>query len=80
MNSEEIKSKLTPLMEKIFNVSGLVLTPEMTARDVKGWDSLNNIRLLVAIDESFNISLKTNDVIGVKNVGDLIALIGKYTG
>ena len=53
-------------------------TRDMTASDVEGWDSFNHVRLIVAAEEKFNISLSTVEVADLRNVGELIDLIGSH--
>ncbi len=47
----------------------------MTAKDVEGWDSLNHINLIVAVEKSFKVTFTTKEVNGMKNVGELMQLI-----
>ncbi|MBF0357887.1 MAG: acyl carrier protein [Magnetococcales bacterium] len=75
MNSDEILAKITTIMRETFNAPALVISPEMTAKDVKGWDSMKNIWLIVAIEDSFNIKLTTSEVIKVESISDYVALI-----
>jgi acyl carrier protein len=75
MNSEEIIAKITEIMRETFSTPTLVISPEMTAKDVKGWDSMKNIWLIVAIEESFDIKLTTSEVIRVETIADYVTLI-----
>ena len=75
MNSDEILQKIAGIMRETFNTPSLEITPEMTAKDIKGWDSMRNIWLIVAIEEGFNIKLSTSEVIKMESVGDYVALI-----
>jgi len=67
-------------MSRIFDNPGLVINRATTAPDVKGWDSLSHINLIVAIEREFRIRFKTAEVTGMKNVGDLIDLIVRKSG
>jgi acyl carrier protein len=53
----------------------LVLTPELTARDVEGWDSLTHILLVVAVEQKFGIKFNTGEIDALENVGQFIDLI-----
>jgi acyl carrier protein len=64
----------------MFGNPKLELFDQMTAQDVKGWDSLAHIDLVVAIEKHFKIKLATGDVVDLKNVGELIAVIEKRVG
>jgi acyl carrier protein len=42
-----------------------------TARDVEGWDSLNHVRLVVAIEKAFGVRFASGEVSELRTVGDL---------
>ena len=62
---------LTEVFRQVFDDPEIVLSPEMTADDVEGWDSLSHINLIVAVVSRFNIRFKQKEVLSFKNVGDL---------
>ena len=59
----------------LFDDVSLVLRDDLTAEDVENWDSLTHINLIVAIEKEFRIRFTTAEVSGLKNVGELEALI-----
>ena len=71
----DILEKLTHIIREAFNNKDVVAVPSLTADQVKGWDSLSFIRLLVAIEEAFGIEFGANEVSTLKNVGELAELI-----
>jgi acyl carrier protein len=73
MKTEEILAKLVPVFRDVFDNDRIALTPEMTARDVDGWDSLANIRLMVTIEQKFRIKFDVGEFQEYRNVGDLAA-------
>ena len=46
-----------------------------TAGKVPGWDSLSHARVITAIEDEYRMRFRTQEVIRVKNVGELQALI-----
>ncbi|QCE35189.1 acyl carrier protein [Acetobacteraceae bacterium] len=70
-----IKERLTGVFRKVFKNPNLNITEEMSADDVKDWDSLTHIALIIGTEKEFSIKLKTREVRGMNNVGDLIRLI-----
>jgi acyl carrier protein len=77
MNKDEISVGLSEIFHDLFADDALVLTPEITAADVTGWDSIKHISLIVAIEERFDIKWKTAEIDGLKNVGDIDRTIRK---
>lgn len=75
MNSQETYERLTGIMRKVFKDETLVARPEMTARDVKAWDSLAHIRLLLEIERGFRVKFTTAEIAGFDNVGELAELV-----
>jgi acyl carrier protein len=75
VNESEIYAKLTELFHEVLDDDTIQLTPELTAKDVDGWDSLNHIRLLLTIERTFKVKFTTSEIGKLQNVGDLAALI-----
>ena len=75
MNQEEIYRRLTPIFREIFDDESIEATPELTARDVDGWDSLNHIRVILTVEKAFKVKFSTSEVGHLENVGDFVALI-----
>ena len=59
----------------VFDDDSLELHADLTANDVDNWDSLTHINLIVAIEKEFRIRFTTSEVSGLKNVGELEALV-----
>lgn len=72
-----ILDEITVIFEEVFNQKGLSITPESTANDVKGWDSLSHVTMLVAVEDHFHIEFKTFEIVDIKNVGALVTLVEK---
>ena len=77
MSEAEIMAGVVSIFREVFDDDELVLTPEMTADDVEDWDSVSHIQILLAVEEHFDLHLRTGDVTGLKNVGDLVDLISR---
>jgi acyl carrier protein len=75
MPTKDTLSVVQEIMEDVFDVDNLEVTPKTTADDIEEWDSLSHIRLFVAIERRFKIEFKNSEVGNLKNVGDLISLI-----
>jgi acyl carrier protein len=76
MSSDQILPQIRSIMEDVFDLDDLSVTSATTAEDIEEWDSLSHIRLVVAIERKFKIKFKTAEIEGLKNVGDLVDLIG----
>ena len=75
------QDKLNEIFCEVFDDDDIKIAPEMTANDVDGWDSLSHVNLIVAIEGRFGIRFSQKELLGFKNVGDLLRCIdAKITG
>lgn len=72
-----IYERLTPIFQDVFNNDDIVLSPELTADKVDGWDSLGHVRLVVAIEKALNITLSTAEITGHANLGQFADMIDR---
>jgi acyl carrier protein len=75
LDKTHIYAQLAILFHDVFDDDSITLTPDLSAKDVDGWDSLSHIRLLLTIEKSFKIKFSTSEVGKLQNVGDLVTLI-----
>ena len=75
MEKSELIDRLTYIFRTTFDEDALVITDELSAGDVDGWDSLSHMLLIVEVERSFSIKFKLKDLNKMKNVGDMIDLI-----
>ncbi len=62
---------LTEVFRQVFADPEITLTPDTTANDVDGWDSMSHVNLIMAVENRFNIRFNHKEVMGFRNVGDL---------
>ena len=48
---------------------------ETLAAQVPGWDSLNHVNVILAVERHFHVHFKPVEVLKLKNVGDLQRLV-----
>lgn len=73
-----IYEKLTPIFREVFEEDTLVVTGDLTSQTVDLWDSLSNIRLMVGIEEAFNIRFESSEISGLPNVAALVEAIEEH--
>jgi acyl carrier protein len=69
------ESRLTEIFRRLFSLPELVLTDDLTARDVPGWDSLNHVTLLIEVEREFGLRFTSHEIEALRSVGDLKTLI-----
>lgn len=75
MEKEQIKQQLKPIFEQVFNTSGIEITETLNAEQVERWDSLTHLTMIAEVENHFGVKFKLKELIGMKNVGDMIELI-----
>ena len=78
-DTPQIYEALTEIFNDVFMKDDMRLTPDLSAKDVPGWDSFKQIEIMVSIEERFGIKLNTREIDALKNVGDLADVIARKT-
>jgi acyl carrier protein len=79
MSEADIYSFLTETFHDVFMREDIVLKPELSAKDVEGWDSFKQIEIILATEERFGIKFSTREVDSLQSVGDLVRLVSAKT-
>jgi acyl carrier protein len=75
MDEPQVYARLAEIFTAVFDEDSIQLSPELSAKDVDGWDSLTHIRLILTIEKAFKIKFSTSEIGKLENVGNLVALI-----
>lgn len=78
MDRNEILAKLQQIFRVELDNNNLVITEQSSAKNVKDWDSLSHIQLISAIEDEFDISFSSKDIMIWKNIGDMVDSIENY--
>ena len=62
MELPQIYDKLTGIFQDLFDDDSLQVTPELTAKDVDGWDSVSHIRMILTVEKAFKMKFSTTEV------------------
>jgi acyl carrier protein len=79
MSEADIYAALTDIFHDVFLRDDLELRPQLSAKDVPGWDSFKQIDIILAVEEKYRIKLNTWDLDSLNNVGDLVRVIADKT-
>jgi len=81
MTEAEIYQHLTQIFRDVFGRDDMVLTPELSAKDVENWDSFHQIEIMIAVEEQYGIKFRTQELESLQNVRDLVqAVLKKSSG
>ena len=77
MERKDIYEKLNEVFCDVLDLDEVTLTDVTTANDIEEWDSLAQIQLVVAIEKAFALKFTASEIIGWKNVGEMVDSILK---
>ncbi len=77
MTVTDILPQLTEIFRDVFDDPGIELTDNMTADDFPAWDSLQHIKLIIAIEAHFEIKFRTAEIENLTDVRTLLTSIDK---
>jgi acyl carrier protein len=73
---DAILARLTEIFREVFGDRSLSLSRGTTASDIKGWDSLAHITLMLSVQRAFRVRLSAAETSQLKDVGALADLLG----
>lgn len=78
MDRTEIVTKLTPIVQKVFEMPNLELRDELSSETIETWTSLAFMQLLSAIEQDFGFKFKMMELLSLKSIGDIINAIENH--
>jgi acyl carrier protein len=65
------------IFQTVFSDPKLIVSEMTSASDIADWDSLAQIRLLMTMEQNFEIQFSLDEVEDLQNLGEIIELILK---
>ena len=59
----------------VFDEEDITVDEGTTAEDIDGWDSLEHINLMAAVESEFGIKFSMGQIVTMKNVGEMADII-----
>lgn len=75
MTREEVFERLQVIFQDVFDDDEIEVTETTTSDDIEDWDSLEHINLVSAVEKEFGIKFTMAQVVGMKNVGEMVDVI-----
>jgi acyl carrier protein len=72
ISRDQIVSQAQVIFRDVLDSPNLVLTNDLTAPKVEGWDSLNHVTLVMALEDRFKVKFTIREVMGWRNVGQML--------
>lgn len=58
-----LDEKLTDLLASVFDIDKSLINADSSVDNVEGWDSVNHMHLVVALEEEFGIEFKDDEAV-----------------
>ena len=72
MTDQQILEKLQEIFRSVFDDDNIHLSTSSNANDIEEWDSLNQIKIILACEHTFKISLNARKINTLENVCQMI--------
>lgn len=76
--SEDNLKKFNKILFSTLGITEKELNDKLKPEDVESWDSFNGLVIASELESTFNINFTTEEVTGVKNVGDMKSVLRKH--
>ena len=63
---------LTDIFSTVFDDTSINLNKNTTSADIEEWDSLNQIKIILACEKKFVIRLHPREVNAFENIGEMV--------
>lgn len=77
MTREEVFERLTKIFREVFDDPKIELKETIVSDDIEDWDSFEHINLVITIENEFSFKFPMDQVVTMKNVGEMADIILK---
>ena len=75
--TELITKKLQKILIGFFKNKKLKIKNNTKIKDIKGWDSLNHVKIIVLLEKKFKMKFSGDQIYKIKNINDILKNIIK---
>jgi acyl carrier protein len=68
------------ILRQVFDNESLTISPETNRRDIAGWDSVAHIKLILTMEDEFEIQFSDDEMSSIETIGDLVAIVQTHKG
>lgn len=73
-----MESRVLELFQDIFDYNSINISVETSQDDVKDWDSIGHIRLILALEQEFNISIPLEAAVQLNNIKAIVKYLYEF--
>jgi acyl carrier protein len=71
-------NKLIDCFAQTFSIDRSAITPKLAYQSIPQWDSVGHMALVAEIENTFNVTFDTDDIIGMSDVSKAVEILRKH--
>jgi acyl carrier protein len=72
--------QLNSIFQEVFDDPQLVVEANTSSSDLLNWDSVAQVKLVLAVEEAFSIRFTSDELSNMHTVGDFMTAVAKQKG
>ena len=77
MNSKLLEKKIIDLISRILNLKISELSQKSSTKNIKNWDSMNHVKIIVGLEKEFKIKINTGIAMELNSIKKIMNYINK---
>ena len=73
--NEAREKQVVQLIANVLNISVDQVTPDRSPQNVEGWDSVQHLNLVLALEQSLGIQLAPEEIEQMQSVGGILNIV-----
>ena len=69
--------KVFSIIAQIMSIPVEIVTETSSPNSLEEWDSLNHMKLILAIEEAFGVQFTDEEIVSIRDVRSIIVLLGR---
>ena len=70
--------KLSDCFVQVFAIESEKVTPDLAYQSIPQWDSVGHMALVAEIENEFNVTLDTDDIIGMSDFAKAVEILTRH--
>lgn len=72
-----VSDRLQSVFREVFDEDELEVRPETGKKDIAGWDSMADIKLILGVEEEYHVKFTTSEVVHLQFASDIIDALSR---
>lgn len=78
--SGNVGEQVRGIVAHIMGVPAIAISDDTSARSLQSWDSLRHMKLILAVEEKFDVRLTDEQIVSITDVRSIVSLVGRNRG